>query len=269
MERAVESDRDLDRADHGRWSKIKDCTLKILVIDIGGTSVKILATDQTEARKTPSGPDMTPQQMVSEVKKLAGDWKYDVVSIGYPGRVLRGKPVAEPCNLGKGWTRFDFAAAFGRPVKVMNDATIQAIGSYRGGRMLFLGLGTGLGSTLIVNNAAKPMELGHFPYKQRTYEDYVGRRGLERLGKKAWRKIVTDVVARLVAMTRPDEVVLGGGNAKKLKDLPPLCRLGDNANAFKGGFRLWEKKEKQVRLQRDLRRGTGRASQTAHVPHLS
>lgn len=237
------------------------------MIDIGGTSVKILATGQTEARKAPSGPDMTPQHMVSEVKRLAGDWKYDVVSIGYPGRVLRGRPVAEPRNLGKGWMGFDFTAAFGRPTKVMNDAAIQAIGSYRGGRMLFLGLGTGLGSTLIVNNAVKPMELGHLPYKRATYETYVGRRGLQRLGKKAWRKIVTDVVARLIAMTRPDDVVLGGGNARKLKDLPPLCRLGDNANAFKGGFRLWEKKEKRVRLQRDPRRGTARASQAVHAPH--
>ena len=218
--------------------------MNILVIDIGGTSVKILATGQTERRKIPSGPEMTPEQMVAAVKKLAGDWAYDVVVIGYPGRVQLGRVVAEPRFLGKGWTGFDFAAAFERPAKVMNDAAIQAIGSYRGGRMLFLGLGTGMGSTLIDNNIVEPMELGPLPYRQGTYEGYVGARGLKRYGKKKWRKYVSDVVARLIELLDPDEVVLGGGNAKNLKALPPLCRLGSNANAFKGGFHLWEMRDK-------------------------
>jgi polyphosphate glucokinase len=214
--------------------------MNVLVVDIGGTHIKILATGQTENRIIPSGPKMTARRMASGVKALAADWKYDVVSIGYPGPVLRDRPVSEPHNLGKGWMGFDFSAAFKRPVKVVNDAAMQAIGSYRGGKMLFLGLGTGLGSTLIVNDIVEPMELGHLPYKRGTYEDYVGVRGLERLGKKKWREHVEDVVERLVAALLPDDVVLGGGNAEKLRKLPPLCRLGDNANAFKGGFRMWE-----------------------------
>jgi polyphosphate glucokinase len=183
---------------------------------------------------------MTAKLMVSQVKKLAEDWKYDVVSIGYPGPVLRGRPVAEPHNLAPGWVGFDFERAFGCPVKVINDATMQALGSYKGGKMLFLGLGTGLGSTLIVDGNAVPMELGHLPYKKGTYEDYVGIRGLERFGKKKWRRHVAEVVAYLVAALEPEDVVLGGGNAKKLKELPSGCRLGQNTNAFIGGFRLWE-----------------------------
>jgi polyphosphate glucokinase len=214
--------------------------MNILVIDVGGTSIKILATGRKEVRRFPSGPKLTPQQMVSGVKELAGDWKYRAVSIGYPGPVLRNRPVAEPHNLGRGWMGFDFEAAFQLPTKVMNDAAMQALGSYRGGKMLFLGLGTGLGSTLIVDGIVESMELGHLPYKNGTYEDYVGVRGLERLGKKAWRKHVADVVERLVAALQPADVVLGGGNVKKLKELPPGCRAGDNANAFKGGFRMWE-----------------------------
>ncbi len=177
--------------------------------------------------------------MVSEVKKLAGGWMYDVVSIGYPGPVLRGRPVAEPYNLGRGWVGFDFAAAFGRPVKVVNDAAMQALGSYKGGKMLFLGLGTGLGTAMIVEGIVEPMELGHLPYKKGTYEDYVGRAGLERHGKKKWRRHVADVVARLIAALEPDDTVIGGGNVGKLKALPPHCRAGDNANAFRGGFRMW------------------------------
>ena len=211
----------------------------VLVIDVGGTSVKILATGQPESRSFRSGPKLTPRRMVSGVKKLAADWTYDVVSIGYPGPVLGGRPSAEPVNLGRGWIVFDFAQAFGRPVKVMNDAAMQALGSYQGGKMLFLGLGTGLGSALIANGVVKPMELGHLPYKKGTYEDYVGRAGLERNGKKKWRRHVTDVVERLTAALRPDDTVIGGGNVKKLDALPRRCRAGENANAFRGGFRLW------------------------------
>jgi polyphosphate glucokinase len=211
----------------------------VLVIDVGGTSVKIIATGQTESRSFPSGPKLTPKRMVSGVKKLAADWSYDVVSIGYPGPVLGGRPSAEPANLGRGWIAFDFAQAFGRPVKVINDAAMQALGSYEGGKMLFLGLGTGLGTTLIDNGVVKPMEFGHLPYKKGTYEDYVGRAGLERAGKRKWRRHVADVVERLMAALRPDYTVIGGGNVKNLDALPRRCRAGENANAFSGGFRLW------------------------------
>jgi polyphosphate glucokinase len=214
---------------------------KVLVIDVGGTSVKFLATGQTEVRSFRSGPKLTPERMVAEVKKLAGDWRYEVVSVGYPGPVLGGRPTAEPPNLGRGWVGFDFAAAFGCPVKVINDAAMQAIGSYKGGKMLFLGLGTGLGTALIVDGQIEPMELGHLPYKKHTYETYVGRGGLERDGKKKWRRRVADVVERLAAALQPDETVIGGGNVRKLDPLPPNCRVGHNANAFRGGFRLWEK----------------------------
>jgi len=211
----------------------------VLVIDVGGTAVKILATGQIESRSFRSGPTLTPKRMVSGVKKLAADWAYDAVSIGYPGAVLGGRPSAEPVNLGRGWVGFDFAEAFGLPVKVINDAAMQALGSYRGGRMLFLGLGTGLGTALIVEGVVKPMEIGHLPYKKGTYEDYVGRDGLERHGQKKWRRHVADVVERLRAALRPDDTVIGGGNVKKLDALPARCRAGENANAFLGGFRLW------------------------------
>jgi polyphosphate glucokinase len=214
--------------------------MKVLAIDVGGTNVKMLKSGQDVPRKFPSGTTMTPRQMVSEIKKLTADWKYDVVSIGYPGLVLRGRPIIEPHNLGKGWVGFDFEAAFGCPVKVINDAAMQALGSYKGGELLFLGLGTGLGSSIVVNDTVVPMELGHLPYKKGTYEDYVGVRGIKRLGKKKWRRHVAFGVARLMAALHPDDVVLGGGNAKKLKQLPPGCRAGDNANAFLGGFRLWD-----------------------------
>jgi polyphosphate glucokinase len=219
----------------GRRSQIK----RVLVIDVGGTSVKILVTGRPESRSFRSGPKLTPKRMVSEVKKLAADWTYDVLSIGYPGPVLGGRPSAEPVNLGRGWIAFDFAQEFGRPVKVMNDAAMQALGSYEDGKMLFLGLGTGLGSALVANGEVKPMELGHLPYKKGTYEDYVGRAGLERSGKKKWRRHVADVVERLMAALRPDETVIGGGNVTKLDALPWRCRAGENANAFRGGFRLW------------------------------
>ena len=214
--------------------------MNVLAVDIGGTHVKILVTGQATPRRVPSGVTLTAEGMVSDVKKLAGEWKYDVVSIGYPGPVLRGRPVSEPHNLGRGWVGFDYQAAFGCPVKLINDAAMQALGSYKGGRMLFLGLGTGLGSTLIVDGIVEPMELGHLPYRKGTYEDYVGLRGLEKRGKGKWRDSVADVVARLIAALQPDDVVLGGGNLKELKELPPGCRAGDNANAFLGGFRLWD-----------------------------
>jgi polyphosphate glucokinase len=184
---------------------------------------------------------MDPRAMVSGVQKIAAGWSYDVVAIGYPGPVLNNRPVAEPHNLGRGWVGFDFEAAFARPVKLINDAAMQALGSYKSGKMLFLGLGTGLGSTLIVEGVVEPMELGHLPYKKHTYEDYVGERGLVRLGKAKWQSDVAEVVALLIAALEPDDVVLGGGNAKLLEKLPAGCRLGENANAFAGGFRLWEK----------------------------
>jgi polyphosphate glucokinase len=230
--------------------------MNALVVDVGGSNVKILASGQPEPRKFASGPTLTPERMVAGVKELAADWTYDVVSIGYPGPVLHGRPVADPHNLNPGWVGFDFQAAFGCPVKVINDAAMQALGSYQGGKMLFLGLGTGLGSTLIVDGIVEPMELGHLPYRKGTYEDYVGVRGLERVGKKRWRRYVADVVARLIAALQPDDVVLGGGNVKKLRELPTSCRAGDNANAFLGGFRLWEEES-------DRR---ARATGKSHVP---
>src|SRR5215831_2087476 len=213
--------------------------MKVLAIDIGGTHVKILATGQREPREFVSGSTMTPQKMVAGVKALARDWKYDAVSIGYPGAVVHGRPVAEPHNLGRGWVGFDYASAFRHPVRIINDAAMQALGSYEGGKMLFLGFGTGLGTAMIVDGIVEPMELAHLPYKKATYEDYVGLRGLLKFGKKKWRGYVADVVARLSAALEPDDIVLGGGNAMKLKKLPPGCRMGNNANAFIGGYRLW------------------------------
>lgn len=217
--------------------------MTVLVVDIGGTSVKVLATGQQQRRKFSSGPDMTPRQMVAGVKKLTSDWKYDAVSIGYPGVARHDQVVKEPHNLAPGWLGFDFAAAFGRPVRLINDAAMQALGSYRKGTLLFLGLGTGLGSAMVVEGILAPMELGHLPYRDRTFEHYVGARGRRRLGKEKWRRHVVGVVSQLVAALQPDDVVLGGGNVKRLQLLPPGCRAGDNANAFAGGFRLWEKKE--------------------------
>jgi polyphosphate glucokinase len=214
--------------------------MKILVVDVGGTNVKLLASGQDERRKFPSGPAMTPQQMVAGVQQHSAGWDYEAVSIGYPGPVHAGRPASEPPNLGPGWVGFDFAAAFGCPVKLTNDAAMQALGSYEGGKLLFLGLGTGLGSAMIVHGIVLPMELGHLPYRKLTFEDYVGARGLERLGSKKWERHVEDVVARLSAALQPDVVVLGGGNVKKLTKLPAGTRAGDNANAFLGGFRLWE-----------------------------
>ena len=217
--------------------------MKVLVVDVGGTSVKILASGQRTVRKFRSGPELTAAQMVAGVVKAAKGWRFDAVSIGYPGPVNGGTILEEPKNLGTGWVGFDFEKAFGRPVKVINDAAMQALGSYEGGRMLFLGLGTGLGSALIADWILMPMELAHLPYKKgRTFEDYAGLRGLERLGKKKWRRAVDDVVSRLKAALVADYVVLGGGNAKKLQPIPDDARLGDNAHAFTGGRRLWEER---------------------------
>jgi len=214
--------------------------MKVLSVDIGGTNVKILVSGETEPRKFPSGATLTPRQMVARVKKLAGDWRYDVVSIGYPGRVVGDRATTEPRNLGHKWVGFDFAAAFGCPVKVMNDAAMQALGSYNGGTMLFLGLGTGLGSAMILRGHIVPMELGALSYGNRTIEDHLGLRGLKKLGKKKWRKTLELLVGRFTTALLLDDVVIGGGNAKKLKKVPPGCRLGTNANAFIGGFRMWE-----------------------------
>jgi polyphosphate glucokinase len=213
---------------------------QVLSIDVGGTNVKFLATGQTESRRFPSGPMLTPSQMAEQIIEATKDWEYDVVSIGYPGPVVYGKPLLEPRNLGRGWVGFDFAARLGKPTRVINDAAMQALGSYDGGRMLFLGLGTGLGTTLIIDKVIAPMELAHLPYRKgHTFEDYVGSRGLEKLGKKKWQRAVHDVTTRLKAALVADYVVLGGGNSKKLDELPPGARLGNNANAFTGGFRLW------------------------------
>ncbi len=234
--------------------------MKVLAIDIGGTNIKILATGQKEPRRIPSGPTMTPAKMVAGVRRLAKDWDYDVVSIGYPGTVVDDRIVENPRNLGPGWTRFDFKAAFKRPVKIVNDAVMQALGSYRGGTMLFLGLGTGLGSVLIVRGHIVPMMLGHLSYKRGVIEDYLGRRGLQRLGKKKWRKLVDMVMERFVSALQLDDAVIGGGNAKKLDTLPEGCRMGDNANAFLGGFLLWEKDGGRRRWNRSKPR---RARRTA------
>jgi len=215
--------------------------LNVLVVDVGGTHVKILATGQKQPREFPSGPKLSARQMVAGVKKVANDWRYDAVSIGYPGVVVNNRPLADPWNLGPGWRGYNFEREFKCPVKVVNDAAMQALGSYKGGKMLFLGLGTGLGSAMIVDGIVEPMELGHLPYRRRTFEDYLGVSGRKRLGRKKWEQAVRDVIARLVAALEPEDVVLGGGNVQKLRRLPPRCRAGDNANAFVGGFRLWQK----------------------------
>lgn len=217
--------------------------MKILVIDVGGTHVKVLATGHKQRVEVDSGPKMTPVKMIAAVRTATAGWKYDVVSIGYPGPVAHGRPLAEPHNLGRGWVGFDFKKAFdNRPVRIINDAAMQALGSYEGGRMLFLGLGTGLGSALIVDNVLEPMELAHLPYKKgRSYEDCLGMAGLKRQGKKKWRHQVNEVVQQLKTAMEADYVVLGGGNARLLKKLPRGARLGDNSNAFLGGYRLWNK----------------------------
>lgn len=214
--------------------------MKVLVIDIGGTSIKMMTTGQDTPRAFPSGCSFTPEEMVLKVSQTAGEWKYDVISIGFPGPVVNGRPLEEPRNLGPGWVKFDYEGAFSCPVKMMNDAAMQALGSYEGGRMFFMGLGTGLGTALIVEGAVQPLELAHIPYKKGTYEDYLGIRGVERLGLTRWRRHVFDLIGRLTSALQLDDVVIGGGNALKLTDLPPRCRRGHNDNAFRGGFLMWE-----------------------------
>ena len=212
---------------------------RILVLDVGGTHVKMLCTGEKEPSKFASGPLMTPEELVKGVKAATKDWHYDVISIGYPGAALHGKPVAEPHSLGRGWVGFDFKSAFECPISLINDAAMQAMGGYEGGKMLFLGLGTGLGSTMIANGFVEPMELGHLPYREKTYEDYLGKRGYKRFGKKDWRKAVNKIIGELFQALEPDYIIIGGGNVKKLKDLPENCRLGNNADAFTGGYKLW------------------------------
>lgn len=215
--------------------------MNILTVDVGGQNIKVLASNETEPRKTPSGRSLTASKMVEGVKAMTSDWTYEVVSIGYPGQVVHNMPAHEPVNLGRGWVAFDYAAALERPTKIINDAAMQALGSYDGGRMLFIGLGTGLGTAMILEGVVEPMELGHLPYKKRlSYEDFIGQRGLKRLGKKAWQQEVLTVIDIFRAALQPEYIVLGGGNAKLMKGLPPDVRLGANANAFTGGFRLWD-----------------------------
>ena len=214
--------------------------MKILVVDIGGNNVKLLVTGQEVPRKVASGPDLSPGRMVAAIKKAVPDWRYDAVTVGFPGPVKDGRIAAEPVNLGRGWTRFDFRKAFGRPVRILNDAAMQALGSYRGERELFLGLGTGLGAALVLEGVIQAMEIAHLPYRNgKTYEDFLGKRGLDRVGKKRWRRLVHEIVPRLRHAFQVDEVVLGGGNVKLLKELPPNTRLGANTHAFAGGFRVW------------------------------
>ena len=212
----------------------------VLAVDVGGSHVKALTSKESERRRFKSGPELTAEQMVAGVLKAVDGWSWDVASVGIPTPVRGGKVVAEPINLGKGWVGFDFEGALGKPTKVVNDATMQAVGSYEGGRMLFLGLGTGLGSTMITDGVIEPLELGHLPFRKKTFEDYVSEHALEKYGKKKWTEAVFETVQQLSAAMEPDYVVLGGGGAEELDELPPGCRLGDNQNAFLGGFRLWD-----------------------------
>ncbi len=220
---------------------------KVLAIDVGGTHVKVLRSGMSERRRFDSSPDLSAKEMASKVLELTRDWDYDVVSIGYPGPVVHNRPVAEPHNLGKGWVGFDFHGAFGRPVKIINDAAMQALGSYTGGRMLFLGLGTGLGAAMIVDGAVEPMELAHLEFRHgKTFEHYLGRDGLKRMGLKKWQHAVASAVEHLTDALQPEYIVLGGGNVEKLKTLPPHARLGDNENAFLGGFLLWDERRRHA-----------------------
>lgn len=222
--------------------------MKVLVIDVGGTNVKVSTNGRKQPLKIPSGPELTAARMVKAVKKATAGWTYDAVSIGFPGPVLKQRPASEPHNLGPGWVRFDFRKAFGKPVHVVNDAAMQALGSYQGGRMLFLGLGTGLGSAFVADGQLEPLELAHLPYRNNgTYEDYAGLRGYERLGRKKWQRHVFKIVELLKQGLQADYVMLGGGNSRKLKRLPPEVRLGDNANAIIGGIRLWDEAPKHHR----------------------
>lgn len=220
--------------------------LKVLAIDIGGSHVKIRSSAGGEERKAESGKKMTAAAMVAAVKDMAKGLDYEVIAIGFPGPVVHGKPIAEPANLGTGWVGYDYHGAFGRPVRIVNDALMQALGSYQGGRMLFLGLGTGLGAAMIIENVAQPMEIAHLPFRKgKTYEHYVSEAYREKHGTKVWKKRVAGIVEKLTAAMEPDYVVIGGGNVDRLDELPPKCRRGDNTLAFEGGFRLW-KDEKLV-----------------------
>ncbi len=223
-------------------SAVRPATGRILVIDVGGSHVKFRMGPEGEIRRFESGPDMSAAVMARKVRQMTKDLPYEAVSIGYPGPVVRGRIIGEPHNLGSGWVRYDFGKALGRPVRIVNDATMQALGSYEGGRMLFLGLGTGLGTALILDGAVESMEIGHAHFKRgRTFEDYLGERGRKRLGTKRWRKSVAEVVEQLKAVFEVDYVVLGGGNVRRLKKLPEGARIGDNLNAFAGGLRLWQR----------------------------
>jgi hypothetical protein len=214
--------------------------VRVLVVDIGGNNVKLLASGRSEVRKLASGPSLTPGRMVAAVRRATAAWRYSAVAIGFPGQVRAGRIAAEPANLGRGWTRYDFRRGFGRPVRIVNDAVMQALGSYTSGRLLFLGLGTGLGAALVLEGLPQPLEIAHLPYRAgKTYEDFLGKRGLDRAGKKRWRRLVFEIVPRLRDAFQVDEVVLGGGNSKLLRTLPAGCRRGDNKNAFAGGFRLF------------------------------
>jgi polyphosphate glucokinase len=214
--------------------------LTVLAVDVGGSHVNVLLSAGSERRRFESGPALTAREMVQGVDALTGDWSFDAVSIGVPAPVQDGRVLAEPVNLGGGWVGFDFQGAFGKPTKVVNDGAMQALGSYEGGKMLFLGLGTGLGSAMVVDGIVEPMELGHLPFRKATFEDYVGEAGRKRLGNKKWRRTVREAIERLIAALEPDYVVLGGGNAKKLDELPAKVSLGANENAFVGAFRLWD-----------------------------
>jgi polyphosphate glucokinase len=212
----------------------------VLAVDVGGSHVKALASNRRERRRFVSGRSLTPQEMVAGTLEAVNGWSWSRVTVGVPAPVRAGKVVSDPANLGAGWVGFDFESAFGKPTKVVNDAVMQAVGSYQGGRMLFLGLGTGLGSAMIVDGTIEPLELAHLPYRKKTFEDYVGERGLKKLGKKKWTKAVFATVEHLAAALEPDEVVLGGGGVKELEELPEGCRRGENENSFLGGFRLWD-----------------------------
>lgn len=217
--------------------------MKTLVIDVGGTHIKLLATGRRAPRQLPSGPTLTPRAMVRDVLAAVPDWQFDTISIGFPGPVRNDRPFREPVNLGKGWVRFDYERAFGRPVRMINDAAMQAIGSYQGGRMLFLGLGTGLGTTMVLDGMVVPMELAHLPYRDgQSFEEIVGDAGMRAQGRRRWRRDVARVVELLLAATVTDYAVLGGGNVRHLESLPPRARRGDNTNAFRGGFRLWRER---------------------------
>ncbi len=212
----------------------------VLAVDVGGSHVKVLVSGETERRRVPSGPTLTPGEMVSSALEAADGWRFDVVTVGVPAPVHNGRVVTEPFNLGQGWVGFDFESAFGVPTKVMNDAAMQALGSYEGGTMLFLGLGTGLGSALVADGVVQPMELAHLPFKKRTFEDYLGERGRKEFGRRKWQELVFEAVEALTAAFEPDSIVIGGGNAAKLEELPPKATLGSNSNAFVGAFRAWE-----------------------------